>query len=205
MSLLLVKLVRKTSGQKGASFQLQVMYADIANDCGKSIYAGIDYVAKMCRIDRRTAQRMTRHLESINWLQLVGNEHGGRNPGTNQGLARQYQINPQWIQLATPHAQTIGRGEHIKVLAWYTRGGGVASLDGGILCPDSDATPPQQYLTLKQAMLVENAKSQFSTTHNVELDMCESCYFEYAKMNLPGRKTRVCFRCWQEETGREAP
>jgi hypothetical protein len=196
MSIYLVTLVRKTSDQVGVTFDLQVMYADVANDSGQSIYCGIDYVHKMIRRDRRTAQRGTRILEDMNWLQLVGNEFGGRELETGKGLARIYRINPDWIDLANAHMATITRGMHVKVLPWAEGRRGVhrrAALDA----EKGGTTPPQQSLTLiKATKLVDEPKNDSSTSQRV---LCSECEERPAVLNRPGTSIRVCYRCWKDD------
>ncbi len=197
MSLFLTSLVRKTSDQVGTNFNVQVLYADVANDSGSSIFCGIEYIRKLCRVNRRTAQRSTRHLELLGWLQVVGNEFGGRRPGRSKGLATVYQINPIWIEQATACLAIIKRGEHVKILHWAEGRHGVpqrAALDTS----KGGTTPPQQSLTIKATNLVDYPKE----SSTIQKPLCELCTESAATLHLPGKKGLVCFPCWSNETGR---
>lgn len=66
--------------------------ADWANDEGGSLYPSVSAVAERCSVSRRTAQRLLHDLVATGWLEVIGNEHGGR-----PGMTRHYQLAAQRI------------------------------------------------------------------------------------------------------------
>jgi len=55
----------------------------------------VETVAKLTRQSERTVQYHLRSMQESGWLQLVGNAKGGRKK------AREYRINPFWIETGT--------------------------------------------------------------------------------------------------------
>ena len=65
---------------------------DWANDNGGSLYPSVAAIAARCSVSERTAQRLVHDLIEDGWLEVVGNENGGR-----PGMTRRYQINAERI------------------------------------------------------------------------------------------------------------
>lgn len=70
---------------------------DWANDEGGSVYPSIAAIAARCSVSERTAQRLVHDLIEDGWLEVVGNENGGR-----PGMTRRYQVNAHRIYSEGP-------------------------------------------------------------------------------------------------------
>ncbi|TCK44008.1 hypothetical protein B0G84_2356 [Paraburkholderia sp. BL8N3] len=75
----------------GGEMLVALKLADHADDDGTHIYPSIKYIAEKTRQSARAVQYQIRRMEQSGFLQLVANAGGGR------GRAREYRINPHWI------------------------------------------------------------------------------------------------------------
>ena len=75
----------------GGEMILALKLADHAHDDGTHIFPGIASLAEKTRQSERAVQYQLRSMEKSGWLILVGQAKGGR------GKAREYRINPDWI------------------------------------------------------------------------------------------------------------
>lgn len=76
----------------GGEMLTALCLADHADHDGTSIYPSVETVAKLTRQSRRTVQYHLSKMQESGWLLLVGNAKGGRQK------AREYRINPAWIE-----------------------------------------------------------------------------------------------------------
>lgn len=76
----------------GGEMLTALCLADHADHDGTSIYPAVSTVAKLTRQSERTVQYHLRSMQDSGWLLLVGNAKAGR------GKAREYRINPVWIE-----------------------------------------------------------------------------------------------------------
>lgn len=72
--------------QGGSELLVMLKLADYANDRGENIHPSISTVAKYARITDRQAQRVMHALIDGGWLEVIGNEDGGR------GKSRRYRL-----------------------------------------------------------------------------------------------------------------
>jgi hypothetical protein len=75
----------------GGELNLALKLADHAHDDGTHIFPSVETLAKKTRQSERAVQYQIRRMEKSGWLILVANASGGR------GKAREYRINPDWI------------------------------------------------------------------------------------------------------------
>jgi len=76
----------------GGEMLTALCLADHADHDGTSIFPAVETVAKLTRQSERTVQYHLRSMQESGWLLLVGNAKGGRKK------AREYRINPVWIE-----------------------------------------------------------------------------------------------------------
>jgi hypothetical protein len=75
----------------GGEMLVALKLADHAEDNGTHIYPSISYIAEKTRQSPRAVQYQIRRMQQTGFLLLVANAGGGR------GRAREYRINPDWI------------------------------------------------------------------------------------------------------------
>lgn len=75
----------------GGEMLVALKLADHADDDGTHIYPSINYIAEKTRQSPRAVQYQIRRMQQTGFLLLVANAGGGR------GRAREYRINPDWI------------------------------------------------------------------------------------------------------------
>jgi hypothetical protein len=75
----------------GGEMLVALKLADHAEDNGTHIYPSISYIAEKTRQSPRAVQYQLRRMQQTGFLLLVANAGGGR------GRAREYRINPDWI------------------------------------------------------------------------------------------------------------
>ncbi|CAN7609747.1 helix-turn-helix domain-containing protein [Caballeronia sp. LjRoot34] len=75
----------------GGEMLVALKLADHADDDGSHIYPSIKYIAEKTRQSPRAVQYQIRRMEKTGFLILVAHAGGGR------GKAREYRINPAWI------------------------------------------------------------------------------------------------------------
>jgi len=101
----------------GGEMILALKLADHAHDDGTHIFPGIASLAEKTRQSERAVQYQLRSMEKSGWLILVAQAKGGR------GKAREYRINPDWINGAeiAPIADS-GKGEEIAPIQKDAKG-----------------------------------------------------------------------------------
>ncbi len=85
----------------GGERMAAIVLADLADERGQGIACFVKEIARRCHLERRTVQRHIRAMLARGWLVRVSIAGG-------QGVARQYQIDPQWLavsQVGSNHAE----------------------------------------------------------------------------------------------------
>ncbi|MGP8437161.1 helix-turn-helix domain-containing protein [Paraburkholderia fungorum] len=91
MSVKLMTAVFDRYPEGGGEMLVALKLADHADDDGTHIYPSINYIAEKTRQSPRAVQYQIRRMQQTGFLLLVANAGGGR------GRAREYRINPDWI------------------------------------------------------------------------------------------------------------
>ena len=112
MSAKITGMVFERYPEGGGEMLCALALADHAHDDGTHIYPKLATLAAKTRQSARTVQYQLRRMEARGWLQVVGAGDGGR------GRAREYRINPAWIE-----------GDELRALV-DEKGAKVAPFDG---------------------------------------------------------------------------
>lgn len=169
----------------GGEMVLALSLADHADHDGENIYPSVKRLALRTRQSERAVQYQLRKMEQADWLQVVGNEGGGRNN------PRVYRINPDWIKGAD-----ISQAETVKGANYDTKGCNPEqqrvqneALKG------ATAIAPEPSLTVNNidpSLTVNIGRSAEQNTHSTKKQKTEtSSRFEEFYSEYPKKRARV--------------
>lgn len=107
MSIKVSSLVWQNGPDKSPDMLMLLAIADNADDDGTA-WPSIETLARKCRVDRRTAQRTVRRLETDGWLSTVTG--GGTRGGREVGIPNRYRIDVHRLSTAAPTPPSSNSG-----------------------------------------------------------------------------------------------